>query len=96
MGAPPALAVHNVKKPAPGSTVFTKGTATVLIGQSVYRSADFFTLCRPVGARTHPSFNASFQASLPPRLWDPASQLRFERKRSVPPRPDGAPNTGQG
>jgi biotin synthase len=30
------------------------------------------------------------------RLWDPASQLRFERKRSVPPRPDGAPNAGQG
>jgi biotin synthase len=30
------------------------------------------------------------------RLWDPASQLRFERKRTVPPRPDGAPNTGQG
>ena len=30
------------------------------------------------------------------RLWDPASQLRFEHKRAVPPRPDGAPNTGQG
>jgi biotin synthase len=30
------------------------------------------------------------------RLWNPASQLRFERKRAVPPRPDGAPNTGQG
>jgi biotin synthase len=30
------------------------------------------------------------------RLWDPASQLRFERKRSVPPRPDGARNTGHG
>jgi biotin synthase len=30
------------------------------------------------------------------RLWDPASQLRFSAKRSVPPRPDGAPNTGQG
>ena len=29
------------------------------------------------------------------RLWDPASQLRLERKRTVPPRPDGAPNTGQ-
>jgi biotin synthase len=28
------------------------------------------------------------------RLWDPASQLRKRRKRSVPPRPDGAPNTG--
>ncbi|HWK17900.1 MAG TPA: biotin synthase BioB [Solirubrobacteraceae bacterium] len=30
------------------------------------------------------------------RLWDPASQLRFARKRTVPLRPDGAPNTGQG
>jgi biotin synthase len=30
------------------------------------------------------------------RLWDPASQLHLERKRSVPPRPDGAPNTGHG
>jgi biotin synthase len=30
------------------------------------------------------------------RLWDPASQLRFERKRTVPPRPDGAHNTGHG
>ena len=29
------------------------------------------------------------------RLWDPASQLRFSAKRAVPPRPDGAPNTGQ-
>jgi biotin synthase len=35
-------------------------------------------------------------AALQVRLWDPASQLRFERKRQVPPRPDGAPNTGQG
>ena len=26
------------------------------------------------------------------RLWDPSSQLRFKAKRSVPPRPDGAPN----
>jgi biotin synthase len=30
------------------------------------------------------------------RLWDPASQLRFQRKRNVPPRPDGARNTGHG
>ncbi|MBV8954571.1 MAG: biotin synthase BioB, partial [Solirubrobacterales bacterium] len=29
-------------------------------------------------------------------LWDPASQLRFERKRGVPPRPDGAANAGHG
>jgi biotin synthase len=30
------------------------------------------------------------------RLWDPASQLRFESKRVIPPRPDGAPNAGKG
>jgi biotin synthase len=28
------------------------------------------------------------------RLWDPFSQLQFESKRAIPPRPDGAPNTG--
>ncbi len=27
------------------------------------------------------------------RLWDPSAQLRFAAKRTVPPRPDGAPNT---
>ena len=26
------------------------------------------------------------------KLWDPSTQLRFRAKRSVPPRPDGAPN----
>jgi biotin synthase len=31
-------------------------------------------------------------AELEVRLWDPSSQLRFRRKGSVPPRPDGAPN----
>ena len=30
------------------------------------------------------------------RLWDPTTQLRFAAKRAVPPRPDGAPNSGQG
>jgi biotin synthase len=28
------------------------------------------------------------------RLWDPTTQLRYRAKRSVPPRPDGAPNRG--
>ncbi|MCL2770442.1 MAG: biotin synthase BioB [Solirubrobacterales bacterium] len=28
------------------------------------------------------------------RLWDPSTQLRHRAKRSVPPRPDGAPNAG--
>jgi biotin synthase len=35
-------------------------------------------------------------ASLEVGLWDPASQLRFQAKRNVPQRPDGARNTGQG
>jgi biotin synthase len=29
-------------------------------------------------------------------MWDPATQLRLSPKRTVPRRPDGAPNTGQG
>jgi biotin synthase len=32
-------------------------------------------------------------AGLELRLWDPSTQLRFQRKRTVPPRPDRAPNT---
>ena len=36
------------------------------------------------------------EPALDVRLWDPASHLRFAAKRSVPPRPDGAHNTGQG
>jgi biotin synthase len=35
------------------------------------------------------------EAGITVRLWDPASQLRFESKRVIPPRPDGAPNRGQ-
>jgi biotin synthase len=31
-------------------------------------------------------------APLEVRLWDPSTQLRFRAKRTVPPRPDGAPN----
>jgi biotin synthase len=34
-------------------------------------------------------------SALEVRLWDPASQLQFSAKRTVPPRPDGASNTGQ-
>jgi biotin synthase len=35
-------------------------------------------------------------AELDVRLWDPATQLRLERKGNVPRRPDGAANTGHG
>jgi biotin synthase len=31
-------------------------------------------------------------AGLAVRLWDPSTQLRYRAKRSVPERPDGAPN----
>jgi biotin synthase len=40
--------------------------------------------------------NADAEAALEVRLWDPSTQLRFAAKRSVPPRPDGAPNSGLG
>jgi biotin synthase len=36
------------------------------------------------------------RTALEVRLWDPAAQLRFARKRDVPRRPDGAANTGHG
>ena len=36
------------------------------------------------------------EAPLEGHLWDPASQLRFQHKRTVPQRPDGATNTGRG
>jgi hypothetical protein len=26
------------------------------------------------------------------RMWDPSTQLRFTKKKAVPPRPDGAAN----
>ena len=32
------------------------------------------------------------KVSLTVRRWDPSSQLRYQAKRAVPPRPDGAPN----
>jgi biotin synthase len=35
---------------------------------------------------------AEAAGALEVRLWDPSSQLRFRRKPSVPPRPDGAAN----
>jgi biotin synthase len=34
------------------------------------------------------------EGSLTVTLWDPSKQLRFAKKASVPPRPDGAPNRG--
>jgi biotin synthase len=41
---------------------------------------------------TVPSAGDDAGIDLGVRLWDPSTQLRFSAKRSVPPRPDGAPN----
>jgi biotin synthase len=45
-----------------------------------------------VGQADEGDVQAEF-AGLEMRLWDPSTQLRFQRKRTVPPRPDRAPNT---
>jgi biotin synthase len=42
-----------------------------------------------------PSLSESGTGPLEVRLWDPSEQLRFTPKRTVPPRPDGAPNAGR-
>jgi biotin synthase len=47
----------------------------------------------PAPAQTAGGCGAGAQfAGLELRLWDPSTQLRFQRKRTVPPRPDRAPN----
>ena len=40
--------------------------------------------------------DAGSKPGLEVRLWDPSTQLRFAAKRTVPPRPDGARNGGNG
>ena len=44
----------------------------------------------PVGAH----LAAAAPPALAVTLWDPSSQLRYRKKTSVPPRPDGSPNRG--
>jgi len=48
-----------------------------------------------VASATAPSTTATVAppGGLDVRLWDPSTQLRFRAKRSVPRRPDGAPNS---
>jgi biotin synthase len=46
-------------------------------------------------ARSRAALEQPAEGKLEVHLWDPASQLRFQRKRSIPERPDGAPNTGR-
>jgi biotin synthase len=45
-----------------------------------------------LGAQRAPSGAPGDEPTLRVRLWDPSTQLRYRAKRSVPRRPDGAPN----
>jgi biotin synthase len=45
-----------------------------------------------LGAQRAPSAAPGDEPTLRVRLWDPSTQLRYRAKRSVPRRPDGAPN----
>ena len=47
------------------------------------------------GGRVWPRRAARRRPDSDVRLWDPSAQLRFSRKRQVPPRPDGARNSGR-
>jgi biotin synthase len=73
------------------------------LGLNVARQPDNGAQPRPdnrsghlAGTTPAPAAGAAVQeefAGLDVRLWDPSTQLRFQRKRAVPPRPDRAPNT---
>ena len=72
------------------------------LGLNVARQADNGSNPRPDNrsgwlAGETPDVVGTALAQAPPvleiRLWDPSTQLRFAAKRTVPRRPDGAPNT---
>jgi biotin synthase len=75
------------------------------LGLNVERQADNGANPRPDNrsgwlAGQTPDVVSAALADAPPapldvRLWDPSAQLRFAAKRSVPERPDGAPNRGR-
>ena len=68
-----------------------------LISATNQLAKDKLALARVIGLPLDQAYTLTdSEPSLDVRLWDPASQLRFAAKRAVPPRPDGAPNAGQG
>jgi biotin synthase len=50
------------------------------------------TLLEQAPGTDAPAARSAARDGLKIRLWDPSTQLRYRAKRSVPPRPDGAPN----
>ncbi|HTX45373.1 MAG TPA: biotin synthase BioB [Solirubrobacteraceae bacterium] len=69
------------------------------LGLNVARQPDNGSNPRPdnrtgwLAGETPDVVSETLGAELEVRLWDPSTQLKFAAKRSVPPRPDGAPNT---
>ncbi len=53
---------------------------------------DVVAQARDGAAQTREEDVARDAPKLDVRLWDPSTQLRYRAKRSIPPRPDGAPN----
>ena len=72
----------NIARAAP-TTAPTRGPTTARAGSTARRPTR--------SASTSPRAAAP---ALEVTLWDPSAQLRYRKKSSVPPRPDGAPNRG--
>src|SRR5438128_3062436 len=80
-GETPDVVEQHLAEPSPARVVPERGGAART------------TQSAPSAAQADGSGEASREtADLNVRLWDPSTQLRYRAKRSVPPRPDRAPN----
>ena len=75
------LGLNVARQPDNGARPRPDNRSGHLAGETPDVLEDFLDAATPAG-----------EVGLEVRLWDPSSQLRFSAKRSVPPRPDGAPN----
>ena len=69
------------RRAASPTTAPTRGPTTARAGWTARRPTSSTSL-----------LDAERRRTLDIRLWDPSTQLRFAKKATVPPRPDGAPN----
>ncbi|MGH3609509.1 MAG: hypothetical protein ACRDRD_15655, partial [Pseudonocardiaceae bacterium] len=89
LGLNVAAQADNGANPRPDNrSGWLEGETPDLIGAAIAAPSS------PVAASSPAAPSAPQAPALEVRLWDPSSQLRFAPKRSIPPRPDGAPNRG--